>query len=334
MSNALYQGDCRVVLQAFDSNNRRLIPSNSIDLIATDPPYFIDGMGDDWSHKRLNARKAKAGIIKGLPIGMKFDKRQSRRLYEFFEPVASHCYDVLKPGGFFCVFAQGRLYHAVAMAADDAGFEIKDMMAWRYDRQPKGFTLKHFVERKNIPDKEKLQILEKIGDRRTPQLRPQFDPILLAQKPVETTFVDNYVTWDVGLIDPKSGENGSYPGTVQEISYAEQDANVIDTIQEIKPEPNRHIDHMTVKPVRLMERLISTFASSEEEQKILDPFIGSGTTAIAAHNLGQKFIGIDTEPEYLKIAQNRLWAMGCSAEIIEVLGDNAVLDDHADLFYR
>ena len=328
MPNALYQGDCRVVLQAFDKNNRRLVPSNSVDLIATDPPYFIDGMDDDWSHKRLNARKAKAGIVKGLPIGMKFDKRQSRNLYNFFAPVAAHCYDVLKPGGFLCVFAQGRLYHAVAMAADDAGFEIKDMLAWRYDRQPKGFTLKHFVEKRNISDQDKQRILKKIGDRRTPQLRPQFDPILLAQKPIETTFWENFVAWDVGLIDPKGGENGQYPGTVQDITETDQD--IIDTIHEIKPEPHRHIDHMTVKPVRLMERLISIFASSDESQTILDPFIGSGTTAIAAYNLGRKFIGIDNEDEYLKIAKNRLWATGCSVDIIRVPGDSDALVAHVD----
>lgn len=49
------------------------IPDNSVDLVLTDPPYFIDGMGDDWNNKRLNKSVAKAGVVGGLPVGMKFD---------------------------------------------------------------------------------------------------------------------------------------------------------------------------------------------------------------------------------------------------------------------
>lgn len=312
MIGALYHGDCRTVLQAFDRSNQREIRPNSVDLIATDPPYFIDGMGDDWSHKRLNARKSKGGVVKGLPVGMKFDRRQSRRLYDFFQEVAALCYDVLKPGAFMCVFAQGRLYHAVAMAADDAGFEIKDMLAWRYDRQPKGFSLRHFVKKMAVSETEKSEILLKIGDRRTPQLRPQFDPILLAQKPREGSFIDNFLKWQVGLINPKVGADGLYPSTVSDI----------------KQEPNQHIDHMTVKPVALMERLIDTFTTADEiTQTVLDPFVGSGTTAVAAYKLGRNFIGIDTEMEYIRTARRRLQAMGCQPCV--VTGYSDVPCDHA-----
>lgn len=302
MSGTLYHGDCRVVFQALDGDNRREILPNSVDLIATDPPYFIDGMGEDWSHRRLNARKARGGVVKGLPVGMKFDRRQSQRLYEFFGTVAEFCYGVLKPGGFMCVFAQGRLYHAVAMAADDAGFEIKDMLAWRYDRQPKGFSLRHFVKKMNLSETEKNEIIVKIGDRRTPQLRPQFDPILLAQKPREGSFIANFLKWQVGVIDPRGGANGHYPGTVNDI----------------KPEPNQHIDHMTIKPVALMERLIGIFTTANDTaaQTVLDPFLGSGTTAVAACKMGRKFIGIDTEMEYIDIARRRLRAMGCEPSVV------------------
>jgi site-specific DNA-methyltransferase (adenine-specific) len=49
---------------------------NSIDFILTDPPYFIDGMGDDWDRNELEIKVAKAGVIGGRPIGMKFDINQ------------------------------------------------------------------------------------------------------------------------------------------------------------------------------------------------------------------------------------------------------------------
>lgn len=62
--------------------------------------------------------------------------------------------------------------------------------------------------------------------------------------------------------------------------------------------------HPTQKPEYLLERII--LASTEEGAVLLDPFLGSGTTAVVAIKLGRKCIGIDNEPEYLDIAARRL----------------------------
>jgi len=62
--------------------------------------------------------------------------------------------------------------------------------------------------------------------------------------------------------------------------------------------------HPTQKPVRLFEVIIKDF--TEEGQTILDPFLGSGTTAVAAQNLKRNFIGIEISKEYCKIAEDRL----------------------------
>ena len=64
-------------------------------------------------------------------------------------------------------------------------------------------------------------------------------------------------------------------------------------------------DHMTVKPLELCEHLLRLSAFSNDAI-ILDPFLGSGTTAVAAKKLGIKFIGIDINPEYVKLAKKRL----------------------------
>lgn len=63
-------------------------------------------------------------------------------------------------------------------------------------------------------------------------------------------------------------------------------------------------NHPTVKPIALMEYLIKLV--SKENAVILDPFLGSGTTAIACLKLNRRFIGIEKEPEYVKIAQARI----------------------------
>jgi len=62
--------------------------------------------------------------------------------------------------------------------------------------------------------------------------------------------------------------------------------------------------HPTVKPIKLMEYLIKLV--SKENAIVLDPFIGSGTTAVACLKLNRKFIGIEKEEEYVKIANARI----------------------------
>ncbi|MFX0004686.1 MAG: DNA-methyltransferase, partial [Candidatus Hermodarchaeota archaeon] len=61
--------------------------------------------------------------------------------------------------------------------------------------------------------------------------------------------------------------------------------------------------HPTQKPLELLNRIIS--ASSNEEDSVLDPFVGSGTTGIVCSILNRKFIGIDSNKEYLELAINR-----------------------------
>lgn len=61
--------------------------------------------------------------------------------------------------------------------------------------------------------------------------------------------------------------------------------------------------HPTQKPVTLMQWCIKFIPKA---QTILDPFMGSGTTGVAALQLGRKFIGIEREPKYFEIACNRI----------------------------
>jgi len=56
--------------------------------------------------------------------------------------------------------------------------------------------------------------------------------------------------------------------------------------------------------LRLVERIVKTY--SEENDVILDGFMGCGTTAVACKNLNRNFIGIELNPEYIKIANRRL----------------------------
>jgi len=68
--------------------------------------------------------------------------------------------------------------------------------------------------------------------------------------------------------------------------------------------------HPTQKPVKLFMQILQKYSSPGD--LVLDPFLGSGTTAIACRKLNMHYIGIEREPEYIEIARKRLAAMPTS----------------------
>jgi len=263
--------------------------ADSIHFVATDPPYFLHGFGDEWNRAKLD-RRVKPGVVGGLPSGMKFDKNQAKRLRAFMFEVAVELHRVLKPGGFMAVFSQARLAFATGAALDEAGFEIRDMLAWKYEGQAKAFSQTHFVRKMNISARKKAELIKQIDGRKTPQLKPQFEPILLAQKPREGTFIDNWLNHQVGLMSPHQSLIGDgFPGTIIEAPKVKKAAQ---------------LGHMTVKPVTVMRQLIRLF--TVDGQTVLDPFTGSGTTAVAALRDNRKFIGFEIDADYAATAKRRI----------------------------
>ena len=63
--------------------------------------------------------------------------------------------------------------------------------------------------------------------------------------------------------------------------------------------------HPTQKPLDLMEYLITKFTN--ENETVIDPFMGSGTTGVACKNLNRNFIGIELDKKYFEIAQKRIY---------------------------
>lgn len=106
------------------------------------------------------------------------------------------------------------------------------------------------------------------------------------------------------LIVPKASKrekDDGVLGPVKEIDTRTLSAK--GSMREKGLQPGRNT-HPTVKPIKLMAYLITM--CSREGDLILDPFCGSGTTCLAAHLLKRRSIGIEKEPEYIKIAQARL----------------------------
>ena len=260
-------------------------------LIATDGPYFIDGMGDDWSHQSLKKKEAKAKVIGGMPVRMKFDPEQGKRLQEFYEKVFCACFPKSKPGSYLLSFSQPRLTHRMAVAAENAGYEIRDVLIWQHSGgQGKAFAQNHFVERLNLPAEEKAALLASLDNRKTPQLRPEFETIILAQKPKQGTFVENWKRWGTGLVKLDFPDKPQ-PTTIFRFP---------------KPHGRGKLGHhLTIKPVALMQALIEIFSSRGD--LVLDPFDGTGTTGEAAIRSGRRYVGIEKEHEYFATSKNRLF---------------------------
>ena len=275
-------GDCREKLPELEDE--------SIHLIVTDPPYFLDGLDADWKKGKKGTKRA-TGVVGSLPVGMKFDPKQGIALQAFMTEVSGLMIRVLKPGAFAVVFSQPRLVHRMAIGLEDAGFEIRDLYAWHFTRraQFKAFSMNHFVNRMDKTDAEKEALKTKLGGRKTPQLRPQFEAMILAQKPRIGTFVENWRVHETGLIDASASLDGAAPSTVMTVE---------------KPKRSHFNGHLTVKPVALVEHLIRLF--SVPGQIVLDPFLGSGTTAVAAMRQGRACIGIEINRESVCIANRRV----------------------------
>lgn len=281
----LIEGDCRKVMAG--------LPDQSVQMVLTDPPYFLDGLDGKWAKGGADATKA-TGAVGGLPVGMKFDPKQGIALQAFIEDCSNEWMRLLAPGGFALVFSQPRLAHRIAMGMEEAGFEIRDQIAWRFTQraQFKAFTQNHFVERMDIPQKQKRELIQSMDGRRTPQLRPQYESVILAQKPREGTFVANWEKHEVGLMDARATLDSKVP------------ANVMTWEKPSSKERGATNGHLTPKPVKLLEHMIELF--TKPGQTVLDCFLGSGSTAVAAIRTRRNCIGIEINPEYIEIAKQRL----------------------------
>jgi site-specific DNA-methyltransferase (adenine-specific) len=281
---------------------------NSIDCVITDPPYFIDKLDNNWNSQSIND-DVKNSHIKHLPKGMKFHKSQVKKLYDYYLELSKLLFRKMKPGGYFLSFSSPRLYHAIAMSCEIAGFEIRDMINWTYTQNiPKGMSLSHIIKKMKLSNREKTELIEEYKNYKTPQIRSCFEPICVAMKPLEKlTFIQNELQFKTGLLDfsQKVGINGDrVPANV--ITTDEYNETYDKNFLVSKPgkrEKGEYNTHITIKPIALIEHLIKLF--SKKDSLVVDPFLGSGTTALACKNTNRKCFGIEINKEYYDICLDR-----------------------------
>jgi DNA modification methylase len=134
MNIDLRLGDCLEVLKT--------IPDNSIDAVITDPPYHLTSIvkrfgKEDSAPAQFGTDGAYARASKGF-MGKEWDGGD----IAFRTDVWEECLRVLKPGGHLLAFSHSRTYHRMAVAVEDAGFEIRDQIMWVYGS---GFPKSHNI---------------------------------------------------------------------------------------------------------------------------------------------------------------------------------------------
>jgi site-specific DNA-methyltransferase (adenine-specific) len=195
-------------------NNLDILPTladNTVDSIVTDPPYELGFMGKKWDS---------SGIAYSVELWQQ-------------------CLRVLKPGGHLLSFGGTRTYHRVAVAIEDAGFELRDSIAWLYGSGfPKSMDVSKAIDKaagaerqvigtkmaspKGISQAETRsdtaagayggEVKEiDITAPATPEakqwegwgtaLKPAFEPVIVARKPLIGTVAENVLTYGTGALN-------------------------------------------------------------------------------------------------------------------------------------
>lgn len=236
----LFQADCRDVL--------RSMADNSIDSVVTDPPYalvsIVKRFGKPGSAPAVGNdayQRASAGFM-----GKQWDTGETAFSDEFWAEVLR----VLKPGGHVVAFSGTRTYHRMAVAIEDAGFEIRDQLGWLYGSGfPKSHDVSKGIDRAAGVDsgtayvahgnnavfgngKGKARGVDRTpgarlsGSPATPDaikwqgwgtaLKPAWEPICLARKPLsESTVAANVLRWGTGALNIDGCRVGSEAITIR-----------------------------------------------------------------------------------------------------------------------
>jgi site-specific DNA-methyltransferase (adenine-specific) len=172
-------GDCTVALRYLARD------SFLVDAVVTDPPYHLASIvarlgSPDAAPIQSGATGAYARASAGF-MGQQWDGGD----IAFRPDTWRRVYDVMKPGAHLVAFSATKGYHRMACAIEDAGFEIRDMLAWLYGT---GFPKSHNLDGE--------------WDGWGTAMKPGIEPIVFAQKPIsEDSIAANVARWGVGAIN-------------------------------------------------------------------------------------------------------------------------------------
>lgn len=229
-SVTLHHGDCIDVL--------RELPERSVDAVVTDPPYGIRFMGKAWDGADIEERTARGRETNPMPKGVggpqggyrsraaeagRYDLSANAAFGEWCSAWATECLRILKPGGHLLAFGGSRTWHRLSSGIEDAGFEIRDSIAWLYGSGfPKSMDVSKAIDKAAGVGQAKRTGKESgtygaftgnntitapvTADAKQWQgwgtaLKPAFEPIVVARKPLAGTVAANVLEHGTGALN-------------------------------------------------------------------------------------------------------------------------------------
>jgi len=212
-------------------------------------------------------------ILTDPPYGVNKDRWDNLNLEWIGE-----AHRICSTNGSFYVFGSVWFYPLIHIECLDVGFIPRNVICWYYEnamsRQTKNFQMEY----------DPIGFFVKRGD-----YNFNLDTLRIpykSQERIKHKIIKNGKIWKPHPLGKKRGNVINIPALAGKRFSGER------------------VNHPTQKPLKLVELLIR--ASSNESEIVFDPFLGSGTTAVACKNLNRNFIGIEINPNYCKIAEERL----------------------------
>lgn len=286
--NTITLGDCLDYLPRLEDN--------SIDCFLSDIPYGI-GL-DTWDvlHNNTNsallgqspAQIGKSGFKRrGKPIRgwSSADKNIPKEYQDWCYRWASLTFPKVKDGASVFVFGARRTIHRAIVALEDAGFLLKDILAWEKPAaHHRAQRLSGVLRNRGLEAEAAVWEGWRLGN-----LAPIWEPIAWLFKPYRLTITDNILDNGLGAINLEACMiGGRNPTNLLRFDFNKDEKRY----------------HEAQKPVELLKFLIKL--TTREDQIVLDPFIGSGSTAVACKALDRRFIGFEIDEDYISVANTRL----------------------------
>jgi DNA modification methylase len=265
----VHHGDCLDVLRELDDN--------SVDAVVTDPPYGIGFMGKEWDGpggmlgQMATGREQRGAFAYGGTHSRGYVDNDSPAFQAWCQQWAAECLRVLKPGGHLVAFGGTRTWHRLACAIEDAGFEVRDTLAYMYGSGfPKSLDVSKAIDKaaRGVPQGAADPSSPNHGNYRTTKtegkrwdgdsgqgygaggsrfladgtvsdsatdrvesgsaavvadaarwqgwgtaLKPAYEPVVLARKPLSGTVAANALAWGTGALNVDGCRVGTDGGT-------------------------------------------------------------------------------------------------------------------------
>ncbi len=298
------------------------LKDHSIDALATDPPYGISFQNNYWDKDLPDPRIwcDCYRVMKPGAFGVVFSSiRLMHRLMVSLEDAGFLIKDVL-----MWAFLNGMpKSRNVALDIDkELGVESEVVGRYTYTQgYKKGGAENYYADEGKL----KLEPASELGKKYKGAglgIKPAYEPIILIQKSCapKLNVAENIIEYGTGALnleatripygdgDEKVGHNPHPKGRVT--------SNILRTdalgdgydkfflVPKVRQHKDDFNEHPTLKPVELMRHLVGLI--SFDAQAVLDPFMGSGSTGIAAMQLGRRFFGYELEGAYYDVAQKRI----------------------------